>query len=474
MTQQDNDGAFGGATQEASFAEYGRSFQEGVVQALLMDHNWSEQLTDVFNENYFDLKYLRYLASKYFAYARKYKVFPTMQLLVTIIRDDLRVGPDAVLRDQIIEYLTRIKANPNLNDLPYIKDRTLDFCKKQALKGALEQAVDLIATEKYEAIVETIKKAVSVGTVSSLGHNFFEEMDKRFSRVSRNAIPIGIPELDAVNVFNGGVGEGELFVIVASTGVGKSHFLVQAGANAVKHGKNVLHYTLELSDTLTGLRYDSNLCDIDCNDVIDQHEDIRKIYAEHKDWGKLIIKEFPSGSASIYTLKAHVEKLALHGFKPDVLIIDYADIMRSTRQFDSLRHELKLIYQELRGYAKELHIPVLTASQSNREGANSEIIDLTNMSEAYGKAMEADIVVTISRRAFEKANGVGRLYIAKNRSGRDGWVLPILIDTARSKFKVTGDIETPNHANATEEQALKDRLRSKWKELKGDKSLTIS
>jgi replicative DNA helicase len=184
--------------------------------------------------------------------------------------------------------------------------------------------------------------------------------------------------------------------------------------------------------------------------------------------GRLYIKEYPTNTASIFTIRSHIERLDLKGFKPDIIIIDYADIMRSTRQFDSLRHELKLVYEELRGLAMELGVPIWTASQSNKEGANSEIIDMTNMSEAYGKAMICDFIISVSRRPHEKASGWGRLFVAKNRAGRDGLVFPAKINTAQSKFEITGAADTPEETSSSDEVEQKKALRAKWKELKNE------
>jgi replicative DNA helicase len=142
--------------------------------------------------------------------------------------------------------------------------------------------------------------------------------------------------------------------------------------------------------------------------------------------------------------------------------------MRSSRQFDSLRHELKLVYEELRGLAMELGIPIWTASQSNKEGANAEIIDMTNMSEAYGKAMICDFIISVSRRAHEKASGWGRLFVAKNRAGRDGLVFPAKINTAQSKFEIIGAADAPENVTVEEEAEQKKALRAKWKELKSE------
>jgi hypothetical protein len=246
-----------------------------------------------------------------------------------------------------------------------------------------------------------------------------------------------------------------------------SHFLTFLGANALRAGVDVLHYTFELSESAVGRRYDSNLCDVDSNDVIEGKDSIIAKYRDMK-LGRLIIKEFPTNTATIYTLRSHIERLDLKGFRPGVIIIDYADIMRSTRQYDSLRHELKLIYEELRGFASEKSIPIWTASQSNKEGANSEVVDLGNMSEAYGKAMVADVVLSISRRAHEKSDGFGRLFVAKNRAGRDGIVYPVKIDTARSKFEITGRASNPEETAKDDEKVFKKALQNKWREVQAD------
>jgi len=455
---------------KASFGTYGKSFQEKIMQALLSDRPWAEQMLEVFDVQYFELRYLQFLADRYFGHAKKYKVFPTLQLLVTIIRDELRAGTDIILRDQIIDYLQRMRSNPDPGDLAYVKEKALDFCRKQALKQALENAVDDIAAEKYEQIVEGIKKAVCVGTTPQLGHDFFADFDARFTRLQRNCVPTGLDELDRKDILNGGLGAGEIGVIVAPTGVGKSHMLTFLGCNALRAGIDVLHYTFELSEAAVGRRYDSNLCDVDSNDVIDKKDSVISQYKDMK-LGRLMIKEFPTNTATIYTLRSHIERLDLKGFRPGVIIIDYADIMRSTRQYDSLRHELKLIYEELRGFAGEKLLPIWTASQSNKEGANQEVVDLGNMSEAYGKAMVADVVLSISRKAHEKSDGQGRLFIAKNRAGRDGIVYPVHIDTARSKFAIAGRAASPEDTAKDDEKVMKKALKQKWNELQRDPSL---
>ena len=450
---------------EALFKQYGKPFQEKIFQGLLTDHHWAAQMTEVMRSDYFDLRYLSYLADKYFKYHGKYKSFPTMSLLISIIKDDLSQGNDTILRDQIVDYLSRMKSSPDMGDIAYVKEKSLDFCKKQALREALEKSVELIAQDKYDAVLETMKSAVSVGLSASVGHDFFEDAEARFIKINRNACTTGIPALDDKVIMNGGLGKGELGVVVANTGVGKSHFLTAMGSAALRVGKNVVHYTFELTETAVGIRYDSNLCGIPSNEVQDSKEEVLKQYKD-MDLGRLIIKEYPTGTATVNTLRNHLEKLAMKGFVPHMIIIDYADIMRSSREYDALRLELKLIYEELRNLSMERCVPIWTASQANRDSANADVVGLENMSEAYGKAMVADVVLSLSRKANEKATGAGRLFVAKNRAGRDGVLFPVHIDTARSTITVLDENAlTLQEAVSQDATAQKKTLKEKWQQV---------
>jgi len=457
--------------QSPYFSQYGKQFQEKIFQALITDTNWGAQMAEVMTYEYFDLRYLKYLAKKYFSYFEKYKSFPSLSLLITIIRDDLREGNDIILRDQIVEFLHRVKMNPDCGDLQFVKDKSLDFCKKQALKDALEKSVELISSEKYESVVTLMKDAIAKGEPATIGHNFFEDYNSRFARINRVTCPLGLKQLDKKDVLNGGLARGEIGVITAPTGVGKSHFLVHAGAEALKVGKNVIHYTFELSERAVGLRYDSNLCGIPSNDVIDRKDEVMKHY-EKENLGRLIIKEYPTGSATVMTIRNHIEKLLLKSFVPSLIIIDYADIMRSSRRFDSLRHELKLIYEELRNLAMELHVPIWTASQANREASDKPVVGLENMAEAYGKAMVADIVLSLSRKPLEKSSGCGRLFVAKNRAGRDGILFPVFLDCSMSKLQIieNGEEMTLEEIVKTDATSMKNLLKEKWKQVNGEPS----
>jgi len=307
-----------------------------------------------------------------------------------------------------------------------------------------------------------MKQAVSVGMPHSVGHDFFEDMEARFQEVVRITSPTGLASLDSKEVLDGGLGRKELGVVVAPTGVGKSHWLVAMGAEAMRRGKNVVHYTFELSETAVGKRYDANLVGINSNSIRENREKIKEFYEKNTDLGRLIIKEYPTRSCSVNMMRNHIEKLKLRGFIPSMIVIDYADIMKSSKSYESIRHELMLVYEELRQLSQDFNLPIWTASQSNRAGSGADVVGLENMSEAYGKAMVADCVITLARKPEEKASGFARLFVAKNRAGRDGLIFPIKIDTSMSTFTALTEEEA-------QEMAPKQKLKEAWNDFKREK-----
>lgn len=447
---------------------FDRSFQEKIVQAMIMDRNWASQMIEVLQVDFFEYAYLKKISHIYIEYYKKYKDFPSLDLLITIIASELKNSSDEVIKNQAKEFLLKVSQNQNLGDLNYVKEKSLDFCKKVGLQKALERSIDFIETEKYEKVVETIKKAIAAGCEHNGGLDLTTDVEARYSETYRRTVATGIPELDQKKILNGGLGAGEIGVVVAATGGGKSHILVHFGAQALLAGKNVLHYTFELNERSIGVRYDSHLLDIDSLECCEKKELIKEYYQNNNNLGRLKIKYYPTGTTTANTLRAHIDKLATNeNFVPDLLIVDYAGIMRSSEKYDLLRLELKKIFEELRGFANELGIPIWTASQSNKEGAEKDYVDLSNMAEAYGQAHVADFVIGLSRKPLNKSTGLGNIFIAKNRAGIDGIQYPILLNTARSKLKILSEAEYSlmhQETEIMENEQMKNILRQKIRE----------
>ena len=220
--------------------------------------------------------------------------------------------------------------------------------------------------------------------------------------------------------------------------------LVHLGAQALILGKKVVHYTLELADTVVGIRYDSCLSKIDLRDIMDSKEIVKEKIQDIS--GKLIIKEYPTKSASTKSLKNHLEKLKKQNILPDVVIVDYADLLRPISHGAEKRHDLEGIYEELRGMATEFECAFITASQTNRGGLNAEVITMESISEAFNKCFVADFIFSLSRTPQDKQANSGRIFIAKNRNGPDGLVFHAAVDWSTVSIDVLekrGDEEPP-------------------------------
>jgi len=412
---------------------FGKSFQENLCKLLVYDRSFCDQMQEVLDVGFLELKYLQVFTRKLFEYKEEYKTHPTNGTLNSIFNTELQIEND-VIQKQISDYFVRIQAFPEVEDKEYVKNKSLDFCKKQVLKNAMMKSVPLLNTCSFEEIEQLISKALKLGADNDFGYDYMKDFDARFIEKVRNPISTSWDEIDKIT--KGGLGTGELCVIIAPTGAGKSHILVHLGAQALKQGKNVVHFTLELADTSVAQRYDACLTDVNL-DKLREEKDF--IYEKIKDIdGQLIVKEYPTKSASTTTLKTHLEKIRQTQMEIDMVIVDYGDLLRSTltKKNYEKRHELELIYEELRGMAQEFNCPIVTASQTNRSGLNAEVVTMEAISEAFNKCFVADLIISLSRTIKDRNCNIGRIFVAKNRNGPDGLIYSVFMDTGTVTIKV--------------------------------------
>ena len=449
------------AQDKVNFSKYGKSFQEGLAALILQDRAFSDQIQEVLETQYFELKYLQVFVDKIFGYKEKYNVHPTDKIIMTILRTELEDETDAI-KKQTRDYFSRIH-NTDITDQDFIKNTSLDFCRKQTLKEAMIKSVGLLKNSSYDEIAKVINEALKLGSDSDFGYDYVADFERRFEIKARDPISTGWDEIDTL--CRGGLGNGELGVVIAPTGAGKSMVLVHLGAQALLQGKTVLHYTLELQDTSIGIRYDSCITGVSLSDM---HSFKEMIYEKVQEVpGKLIIKEYPTKSASTQTLKNHIEKLKQRDIKPDMILVDYGDLLKPVTVTREKRHDLESIYEELRAIAQENKCPVWTASQTNRSGLNAEVVTLESISEAYSKCFVADFICSVSRTIDDKNNNTGRMFVAKNRFGPDGLVYPAKMDLSRVKIDVlasTGETIGEIQVNAAKQQS--ERLKERYKNFK--------
>ena len=388
--------------------------------------------------NFLELEYLRVFTDKITSYRDKYAKHPSADAIATILRTELD-GEEQVTQQQVKEYFTKISTT-ELDEVEYIKEQSLDFCRKQNLKEAMLQSVDLLQSCSFDEISKIINDSLKLGSETNFGHDYLADFEARYQPRHRQPVTTGWKDIDAI--VGGGLGKSELGVVIAPTGAGKSMVLVHLGSQAILEGKTVVHYTLELQDTVIANRYDSCITGYPLSDLMSFKSEI---YDDIKDLeGSLIVKEYPTKSASVATIKAHLNKLKKRGIDPGLIIVDYADLLKPIVVRKEKRAELESIYEDLRGMSTEFSCPIWTASQTNRSGLNAEVITMEQISEAFNKCFVADFIMSVSRTIEDKQNNTGKIFIAKNRNGPDGIIYDIFMDTSCVKIKTMPKANTIN------------------------------
>lgn len=420
---------------DISFNRFGNSFQENLVNILINDREFSDQLGEVLKPEYFEMAFHQEVVFQLYEYRKKYRSHPSKESLLVWIRENTKECNSA-LKIQLKKFFDNLREG-QVPDEEFIKDTSLEFCRKNKLEEALREALHIFYEKdsaSYDEISSIVNQATQMGLDRSTGHDYIVDLEERFVPNSRTHISTGWAEIDAVT--KGGLGKGELAVVVAPSGVGKSFAMSSVGAHALRRGRHVIHYTLELSDVVIGQRYDAKISETSLNDHMENKEKIRDFVAANIE-GSLIIKEYPTKSATTHTIRSHIEKyISARGHTPDLIIVDYADILRPVSNPEAKRHGLEEIYTDLRAIAMEYNVAMLTASQTNRTGLNAEIITMEAISEAFNKCFVADFIWSMSRPAKTKHTGTGNFFVAKNRNGPDGIVFPIIADLEYSNIIV--------------------------------------
>ena len=402
--------------------KYGQSFQTKVISSLLTDIRILDNLSEIINQKFFESDVNKWIVSEIVDYYNDYRRIPT----VDVFKVKVSELDDSGMQKRIVEQLKSAYNTLDTSDLEYIKQEFSNFCINQNLKQAIVDSVDLLKAGNYDSIKDKIDKAMKIGIDSDLGHDYILDYVDRTEIENRNTVPTDWGSLN--DVMDGGLGPGELGVVVAPSGVGKTWVLCALGAAAVRQGKTVVHYSLELSEHYVGQRYDTIFTQIPSNQLIDKKEEVFTKISKLP--GKLQIKYFPPKGITVKKLQAHIEKMTAAGNAPDIVILDYADLLLSyTNKSDSTYQEQGGTYIELRGMGGELGIPVWTASQTNRSAIDSEVIEADKISDSYAKVMNADFIMSLSRKSKDKLNNTARAHIMKNRFGPDGITFPCKMDT---------------------------------------------
>ena len=446
-----------------NLSQYGHTFQIKVIASLISDKIFLQQVFDIIDAGYFESQANSWIVDKIVSYYQKYKQPPTSE----VFKSEVLAVEDKVLKSTIADALKETAKYRESSDSEYVKNIVLEFCKNQKMKVAILESVDLLKSGKYDMIKKKIDNALKAGGDKDIGHDYKIDILSRYEVGSRNCVRTGWNVID--DITSGGLGGGELGVIVAPAGGGKSWGLVSVAANAVLSGKTVVYYTLELNQFYVARRFDAYFTKIAFQNLVEEHaqEKIKSIMETLP--GELILKYYPTKTASINTITSHIEKCISQGKKPDLIVIDYADLIRPAKAGDK-RLELNDIYEDLRGLAGTYNIPVWSASQANRSALEDDVIEGGKISESYNKVMVCDFIMSLSRKLNDKVGGTGRWHIIKNRFGPDGMTFPSKINTMNGHIEIyepTSDMGKSVTVNMKGDVNVKKALSQKFKALEG-------
>jgi len=411
----------------ASIDEYGPSFQMKVISSLLTHKEFLQNINDVLSDEYFSNPAHKWIINQIIQYYEKFHTTISMDIL----KVEMKKLDNEVLKVSVKEQL-REAYRADIEDLEYVQGEFSTFCKNQQLKKALLNSVDLLKAGDYDSIKYMIESAMKAGQDKNIGHEYKKDTESRYREDHRSIVPTPWDQIN--ELIQGGLGNGDLGLIFGNPGGGKSWTLVALGGHAVKMGYNVIHYTLELSEAYTGRRYDAFFTGTPVDQLEKHKADVEAVTSELP--GELIIREYPMGKTTINTIESHIKKVIDLGIQPDLILIDYIDLLSTRKRNVDRKGEIDDIYTSTKGLARELNIPIWSVSQVNRAGAKDDIIEGDKAAGSYDKMMITDLSLSLSRKKEDKVNGTGRLHIMKNRYGMDGLTFQVDVNTSNGHIAI--------------------------------------
>ena len=413
-----------------SFAE---SIQRGILYLLKSDKDFYNQIVNLVQPDYFEYPAHTNIFKVVKDYHEKYHKLPTDDFIVQQVKE--RKSNSESLSDYTDELYRINNLDTTSTDNPeYFLDLIEAFAKQEAMKKAILDCVVLVKEGKVEETEAVVRKALTVSRDVDTGQEYFTEVTDRWKRMLDTSRKVKyrtfIPSL--TNALEGGLGSKELSMVVAPPGVGKSLFLVNQAVDSMMEGRKVLYVSLEMSEDKIAQRFDSVMTllpqkslPVDPTAIQERLDMFSKEFPE----GRLVIKEFPTGCATVNSIRSLLIQLKNYeDFEPDVLVVDYLELLRATQEGMQEYQAQQRIAEELRGLAVQNNFLVWTATQTNRQGRLVKLITDAELGDSYGKIRTCDFAVSLNQTEQEFDEGVMRLYVMKSRNSRQRFVVPMEVD----------------------------------------------
>ena len=424
------------------------NLEQTILRNLLTNEEYTRRVLPFLVPDYFDGVY-KDLFKEVAKFVSKYNKIPTLESFKIEIDEGGRLSEESAR--QAVELIPNI-FTPESENLDWLIERTEKWCQDRSVYNAVMESISIIdgkhATLKKNAIPDVLSKALGVSFDTNIGHDYLEQVDERYDyyHEQEERIPF---DLDVFNkITKGGLPNKTLNIVLAGTGVGKSLFMCHNAANVLSQGRNVLYITMEMAEEKIAERIDANLLNIPIDQIENLSKDMFKDKVSEitaKTEGKLIIKEYPTGQANTSHFRALLNELKLKkNFVPEVIFVDYLNICASSRMkmiggsINSYSY-IKSIAEEMRGLAVEFDVPIMSATQTNRQGFTSDDPGLEDTSESFGLPATADLMFAIISN--DELNTMGKVLVKqlKNRYNDPTRYNRFTLKIDRSKMRLSDD-----------------------------------
>lgn len=427
---------------EAKF-DFDTQFQRKIGALILRDSSFADKVKDAIKPEYFTEDAVASVIALIQEHQKTYRSIPDHTLLPSVIKDG--IARKLIRDDQRVDVVKFVSEalKADLSGVEYVSSKVNSFVRHQAIEQAMVQAIPLLQKGEFDKIAKIMESATKAGINDNGGfYDYWAEIDNRTAvrhdqlagRIVTNGISSGYSTLDAY-LYHKGWGRKELSCIMGPAKSGKSLSLGDFTKNASMLGFNTAYFSLEVSSTIISNRLDAAIADTAMRELYKDPDEVsRRIKAAQAKAGALIMKDYASGTMKPSMLHRALEDMRKEGIIIDLCAVDYADIMAAEYRSDNQIENLRTIYIDLRALAFEFDLAMLTATQTNRDGAKAVTAKATDVGDDWNKARTVDILIGLNATDEEKKDGEARLYWALSRNTEDGFTLRIKQNREKMQF----------------------------------------
>ena len=415
--------------------DFSENIQRGILYLLKSNKDFYLQIVNLVQPEHFEFPSHSKIFERVRSYYEKYGKLPTDDFIVQDIKPTLTARESVSDYEDELSYINNVDTS-TVGNTDYMLDLVENFAKKEAMKAAIADSISLIKENRMDEVEALVKKALLINRDVDTGQDYFADVmgrwDRIFNKKQEEKYKTFLPGIN--KSLEGGLGSKELAMVVAPPGVGKSLFLVNQGVHSMIEGRKVLYISLEMSEDKIAQRFDSVMTlmpQFKLKDPANQLTVKERLEMFKKEFpgSELVIKEFPTGQASINTIRNLLVQLKNYEeFEPDLLIVDYLELLRPTREIQQEYQAQQKVAEELRGVSMEHNFLVWTATQTNRQGRMVKIITDAELGDSYGKIRTCDFAMSLNQSEEEFDEGRMRGYVIKSRNGRPRFTVPMEVD----------------------------------------------